>query len=629
MTTPWTKRIPFRVDIAGIIDIMGTSLYSRADTPVRELIQNAHDAIMRRRSVDLRHHGRIDIDQSAGQRTIAFHDDGIGLSAEEAERYLGTLGLGITGLIKRRLVEGPSGEFDPRSGDAGGLIGQFGVGLFSAFLLADRIVVETRKLGEPEGVRWVASLGDDIELSSSQREKVGTSVTLTLKPEFARYAEQREPMEKAIHEFADFLPVPIHLGGDKTRVNVIHVPWFEPTPDPESLELELESYFSETPLDVIPIRLEKPVPVAGALYVSPRRTPGFSSDATVAVTIRRMVISRDIRGLLPSWAGFLRGVLELSGCVPTASREDLVRDAAFHGVQAELSDAIFAHFEQLATQDPRRLQSLITWHRYTFAGAALSESRLRTLLRDAYRFPTSQGALTFREINQRSSADPLFESEADVVVWHNVDRRQEPWANQLFAQHEAPCVHALLSFEESLLAAFAADETNNGRQVDLRIASPSAPGFAAQVLGIHETEEAPPAWVEFLGSVGARILVAEFEPSRPVMAFLNERRELLTQLTELKKEGTIPAGFQRLIDQHFDKNAPAQNEVLLNRAHRLVDRALSRSTQTPLASVLRLLVLQALQQAGANLPTEARRLQVDDLDWVADALWGRDVDPSK
>ncbi len=624
MTTPWTKRIPFRVDIAGIIDIMGTSLYSRADTPIRELIQNAHDAVMRRRTVDLRHHGRIDIEQSAGLRTLTFHDDGIGLSAEEAEQYLGTLGLGITGLIKRRILTAGDDAPDTQTGDAAGLIGQFGVGLFSAFLLADRIVVETRRLDASEGVRWVASLGEDIELSSSPREKVGTSVTLSLKPEHARFAEQREPLEKAVHEFADFLPIPIHIGGDKVRTNVIHVPWFEPTPDPESLELELESYFSETPLDVIPIRMEKPVPVSGALYVSPRRTPGFSSEATVAVTIRRMVISREIHGLLPPWAGFVRGVLELGGCAPTASREDLVRDDSFRAVRNALAEAIFTHFETLATQDPRRLQSLITWHRYTFAGAALAEPRLRALLRDSYRFPTSQGPLTFREISERSAADPLFETDADAVIWHNVDRRQEPWANQLFAHHDAPCVHALLSFEESLLATFAADEAPRGRVVDLRIASPSAPGFTAQVLGIHETEEAPPAWSEFLAATGSRILLADFDPARPVMAFLNERRELLTQLAELRKDGAIPSGFQRLIDQHFDKNQPSMNEVLLNRSHRLVGRALSQSTRTPLASVLRLLVIQALQQAGASLPQEARRLQTDDLDWVADALWGRD-----
>ena len=91
--------------------------------------------------------------------------------------------------------------------------------------------------------------------------------------------------------------------------------WFEPTPDPESLELELANYFNESPLDVIPIRVEKPASIAGALYISPQRTPGFADESTVAVTVRRMVISRRVRDLLPPWATFLRGVLELEDCL--------------------------------------------------------------------------------------------------------------------------------------------------------------------------------------------------------------------------------------------------------------------------------------------------------------------------
>src|ERR1700733_5889264 len=97
----WTRRIPFKVDIAGIIEIMGSSLYSRATTPIREMIQNAHDGIMRRRQSDLADTGRIDTRQNSADHTLTFRDGGIGLSEAEAEQYLGTLGIGMTGLIKK------------------------------------------------------------------------------------------------------------------------------------------------------------------------------------------------------------------------------------------------------------------------------------------------------------------------------------------------------------------------------------------------------------------------------------------------------------------------------------------------------------------------------------------------
>ncbi len=420
----WTKRIPFKVDIAGVIEIMGSSLYSRADTPIRELIQNAHDAIMRRRNRDLDYQGRIDILQDPQRNTLCFIDDGIGLSADEAEAYLGTLGIGITGLLKGRGGgQAALGNSADASGSGDQLIGQFGIGLFSSFMLADRLVVESRRADSDEAVRWAAGAGTDIELSSSTREQTGTSVTLYLKPECSELAKNAELLESAIKQFADFVQIPIYVNNAPARANLINVAWFSPTPDPESIELDLSSYFHESPLDVIPIHITQPVHVEGALYISPQRTPGFSDDAVVAATIRRMVISRRIQDLLPPWASFLRGILELPDCSPTASREDLVRDSKFLAVRMALETAIYDHFQELAINQPQRLEAIINWHRFTIAGSALEEAPLREMLKRCYRFATSQGDLTFEEILKRSPADALTEVEADYVIWYK--RRSE------------------------------------------------------------------------------------------------------------------------------------------------------------------------------------------------------------
>lgn len=616
----WERKISFQVDIAGIIDIMGVSLYSRQDTPIRELIQNAHDAIQRRQRKDLSFQGRIDVRQDAERGTLSFTDDGVGLTHDEAEKYLGTLGTGMTGLIKRG--EMPN-ETQPGGGDQGELIGQFGVGLFSAFMLADRLVVETRSDHDSEAVRWEAGAATEIRLSRCHRSVPGTTVTLVLKPQYRQFAADAELVEKAIREHADFLPVPIHLNDNPQRTNVIHAAWFEATQDREATELALQEYFDESPLDVIPIRRERPVSIAGALYVTPQRVPGFSDMPTVMVTIRRMVISRKIQGLLPPWATFIRGCLELHDCSPTASREELVRNHAFEAVQATLDNLLYEHFEQLADRDPQRMEAIINWHRYTFAGAALDNARLRTLLRRCYRLPTSQGTLTIAEILTRSEADPLYEEEADRVVWFNSDRRQEQWVNSLFQGLAVPCVHTFRSFEESLLALCIADENEGRSFTDLRTATPSSPKFAASVLGVSDLEEAPPEWRDFFSSIEAKLLVGSFRSDLPVMAFLNERYELAKSFDEMKQRGDIPTGFQRLIDSHF-RDAPVdENEVILNRTHSMVARVLSQHPGTPLSSVLRLIVINSLNSAGATTPESARRQQHDDLDWIAECLWGR------
>ncbi|MCM2370135.1 ATP-binding protein [Aporhodopirellula aestuarii] len=610
----WTRRIPFKVDISGIIQIMGSALYSRPDAAVRELVQNSHDAVMRRRQTELGYQGRIDIQQFPDEGIIEFRDDGYGLSADDAEQYLGTLGIGLTGLLKG---EHPSSALP--KGDQQDLIGMFGIGLFSAFMLAERMIVESRRVDCDEAIRWDAEGGTDIELSSWKREHPGTTVRLVLKPHFRRFAEVDESIENVLKEYTDFLTIPIHLNGSAARVNVIHATWFDPTPEPEAIELELASYFDETPLDVIPVQINRPA-ISGALYVSPQRTPGFADEAVVTATLRRMVISRRLRGLLPDWASFLRGVLELKECSPTASREDLVRDENFAAAALALESHLFDHLEQIAEQEPARLQAILSWHRYTFAGSALTETRLRSLLRRAYQFPTSQGLLTFDQILERSDANPIFELEADQVVWYNSDRRQEGWINSLFADHEAPCVHALRSFEESLLASMVAD---SGERAELRFASPGSPGFAAEILHLDDMQDASPEWADFFGDTEAIVRVAAFDENQPVMAFLNERHELMKTFEELKKGGVVPAGFQRLIDRHFEQGEQASNEVLLNRNHRLVARAMEQKTNSPLASVLRLLVVNALRTAGASLPSTALTQQQGDLDWIADCLWGQ------
>ncbi len=612
------KRIPFKVDIAGVIEIMGTSLYSHPNTPVRELLQNAHDAIMRRRARDLSYHGRIDVLQDAAARTLTFIDDGIGLSTNEAEDYLGTLGIGITGLIKKGATDAFDISMHSNKRDGSNLIGQFGIGLFSAFMLADKIVVESLRFEGEEAVRWEAGAGTDIELSISDRTAVGTSVTLFLKPNYAVFADDAELLESGVKQYADFLPIPIHLNHASARSNLIQASWLEPTPDSDAVEEQIASYFGETPLDVIPIAVEAPVAIKGALYVSPQRTPGFADDATIAVSVRRMVISRHIRELVPVWAPFLRGVLELPNCSPTSNREDLVRDAIFDSVCDTISDEIYVHFDELTRNQPHRWQSILHWHRYTFAGMAIHDEKLRVLLQSTYKFITSHGELTVEQILSRSRADAIVEDDADYVVWYNADRRQEVWLNEFFANGSTPCIHTLRSFEETLLAAMLGEMTLE--QVDLRAASPSSKNFCESILGLDERVDASEEWQSFFEPLDSNIFVASTLNNQPVMAFVNERYELSKTFDELRENGELPRGFQRLIDQHFQRSPAGKNEIVLNTQHRLVRRALEQGTTSPLANVLRILVIAALSKAGARIQSAAQEMQAEDLESIADAL---------
>lgn len=191
--------------------------------------------------------------------------------------------------------------------------------------------------------------------------------------------------------------------------------------------------------------------------------------------------------------------------------------------------------------------------------------------------------------------------------------------NDLFGKTGVPCVHVLRSFEEGLLVEWVSE--TEGAAV--RLASPASPQFVTAVLGARDYGAAPDNWQRFLGASGARVHCAELGASQPVLAFLNERSELHKTFEQLRARGTIPPGFQRLIDTHFEQGPVGQNEIVLNSGHPLVSRALGLQTSHPLASVVRLLAWNALTTAGGVLPAEARRQQHDDLDWIGEALGGR------
>jgi molecular chaperone HtpG len=334
-----------------------------------------------------------------------------------------------------------------------------------------------------------------------------------------------------------------------------------------------------------------------------------------------MVISRQIRGLLPYWASFFRGVLELNSCYPTTNREDLVKNSAFTLVKETLEEAIYQHFEGLEKKDPKRLESLISWHRYTLAGAALTEKRLRQLLKNSYLFSTSQGSLTFQEILRRSPADPLEETEFDKVLWFNPERNQERYATTLFSTFSVPCVHTLKSFEMSLLTLLVEDQNEEGQSLAVaRGIGASSKGFVSTILGASHLEKAPTKWQDYLGLLEAQVYLASLTHELPVLAFINERQELLKTFEELKKTGEIPEGFQRMIHKHFQDDSSIKHEIILNTRHALVEKTLQQTTAHPIASILRLQVLNALDAAGASISSELRHLQIEDLNWIADTL---------
>src|SRR5215467_12382262 len=217
---------PFQAEVAELLRLMVHSVYSETDIFLRELISNASDACDRLRYEAIAHPELLGEDRltirirphaAAGTLTIA--DNGIGMDRAELIDNLGTVARSGTRAFMSRLAEAAKDKEGAK--DGGGLIGQFGVGFYSAFMVADRIAVTSRRAGSPEAWAWRSEGGAGFEIAPATEVEAaqvprGTEITLHLKADARRYLEPHT-IERIVHTYSDHIMFPIELAGQKAE----------------------------------------------------------------------------------------------------------------------------------------------------------------------------------------------------------------------------------------------------------------------------------------------------------------------------------------------------------------------------------------------------------------------------
>lgn len=392
-----------RVDLAGLMRVLGEHLYSTPTVALRELVQNAHDSCERRRIEDpsaAASASRIVVVANPAERTLAIEDTGAGLTDDEIERYLATVGSGYTRTLRDR---------DPEASK--GLIGYFGLGFLSAFVVADRVEVWTCSYQHPDRAwRFVSRDGQTYTLEDAPARPVGTRVTLALGERFVELANPLA-IRRLLARYASLLrhavycPLDADAGGLGEAVNAEPPPWRDDRELSDlrrrKLALEFVARFESTfePLCTLPLGEG---PLRGLLWVQDSATYGSSDNRRAWVFVRGMMISDDQRELLPRWAGFCGAVVESDELIPTASREDLQRDATFDRAQAQLREALIEGLAALPRRDAASWRRIQTRHNEALLGAALCDDRLFELIVEQATLPTSQGDLSLERIRERS-----------------------------------------------------------------------------------------------------------------------------------------------------------------------------------------------------------------------------------
>ena len=395
----------------GLIKLLAEGLYPVPDIFVRELIQNAHDSIVRRRDVEPNLAGRIDVDVDPTQQTITFTDNGIGMDEADIRQFLSVIGSTGTGTVRDK---GGALSYE--------LIGQFGIGMLSAFVVADKVHVDTRKLGTDQSFQWRNSGSEECQLYSSDWSAVGSQVTVFLRRDFSYFLEEAK-LREIIIRYCDFIPFPIHLNG-RGPVNTVNAPWSMNYP---SSEAEQDAYsnfidrrFSDYSLDVFPFTIGGTYQARGILYISDRRVADVNTGGLLDIFIRGMMVKQADTALLPSWAKFIRGVIDSPDLKPTAARDNIQSsDPSFAYIQEKLGEVIVRRLTYLAEQRPKRFQTINDWHHYHLKGMAYFHDSFFRAVGDLLLFDTNKGMMSLR--NYLPKHEPLPSGKAPIYFFAYYD----------------------------------------------------------------------------------------------------------------------------------------------------------------------------------------------------------------
>ena len=384
-----TETHEFQTETKRLLELMIHSLYSNRDIFLRELISNASDALDKRRFAgvtgpELAAEGeleiRLELDREGRKLTIS--DNGIGMTRQEVIDHIGTIARSGTRELAEALKRDPDAAQRPE------LIGQFGVGFYSSFLVADRVVLVTRKAGETAATRWESDGAGSYTLADAERDEAGTSVTLELAgpDDDSGRRDYGDPaaIESIVRTYSDFVAYPIRLieeGGDtEGRVlNTMKAIWTRP--ESEVGDEEYKQFYKHVAHDPgdpalrVLTRMEGTFEARALLFV-PERAPWDlfhpqPQSRGVKLYVKRVFIMDDCEELVPPYLRFLRGVVDAEDLPLNVSRELLQENRQIAAIRKHITKKVLDALVKHKRETREAYESL--WREL---GAALKEGLL-------------------------------------------------------------------------------------------------------------------------------------------------------------------------------------------------------------------------------------------------------------
>ncbi|MEU0495592.1 molecular chaperone HtpG [Mycobacterium sp. NPDC006124] len=380
----------FQAEARQLLQLMVHSIYSNKDSFLRELISNASDALDKLRLEAFRDKDldvdvsdlHVELDVNANARTLTVRDNGIGMTRDEVVDLIGTLAKSGTGELRKKLGEAN------KATDAEQLIGQFGIGFYSTFMVADAVELLTRKAGETTATRWQSSGDGTYTIADVDDAPQGTSVTLHLKPADAddELHDYTSPwkIRELVKKYSDFISWPIRMevektvppaeeGGEPSRVvetetiNSRTALWAKPKS--EVSDEEYAQFYKhvahawDEPLEVIAMKAEGTFEYQALLFI-PSMAPFdvFNRDGQTGVQlyVKRVFIMGDCEELVPEYLRFLKGVVDAQDMSLNVSREILQQDRQIKVIRRSLTRKVLSTIKEMQANRPEDYQTFWT-----------------------------------------------------------------------------------------------------------------------------------------------------------------------------------------------------------------------------------------------------------------------------
>lgn len=601
----------FQADTTRVLGLVIDSLYSDKEIFLRELVSNAADALdkLRFRALtepdllagETRLFVRIAPDAAAG--TLSIEDSGAGMTEAELVEHLGTIARSGTRGFLEKLDEAKKKDV--------ALIGQFGVGFYSSFLVADRVEVVSRAAGTESAARWASAGKDSFTIDPAERAARGTTVVLHLKEEQKQFLDPFT-LRSLVRRFSDFVSYPIELVETKDgetkneQINRGSAPWQE---QPASLDVakheELYKHLThdwEAPLAHSHFRIEGALEYVALLYV-PKHAPEMLFDPQKApglkLFVKRVLVLDECDLLLPTYLRFVRGLVDSDDLPLNVSRELLQDSSALRTIQKQLVKRVLDLLEGLSTDKADDFETFSKCFGSVLKEGLASGADVSARLAKLVRFGSTVSAptsLTDYVSRMKEGQEAIYYATAD-----NVTRLES--APQLEALR-AKGFEVLLGTEPidefaiERLGEFEGKKLVSALRADLKL------GESEDDKKRHETEQS-----ELAPLLAAMKKILEGRVSDVVpSARLTDSPACL-----VLGKAAMPAHLEKLFRQRGHKLPEGQRVLELNAGHPLVKSLLALATKdansTDLKNWTELLCDQAALAEGSELPDPARFAQ--------------------